>query len=256
MLIFFIRRLLQHLQPNRTATVSLACYVCFMTICVIADRMPLGLLVTGFFSLVFLLLGFVAFPASLPEFQFALPGREGDALEEKQAVSLSNLRIQASAFPQFFHGQVLVRNWPLLAGLWLLMLATIILMLSSVSFGGLLSSDAGLWTVLLVAMGGATAIGFTATWCDERWFLRRSKLTLGFVQSITTTTSNRLMIRYEFFDLRRERRGGIEYDLSGNQPEPLVFVLYSASNPDKNRSARGLFFHRFALQKHGSHAVT
>jgi hypothetical protein len=44
----------------------------------------------------------------------------------------------------------------------------------------------------------------------------------------------------------------MEYDLSGHQPEPLVFVLYSSRNPDKNRSARGLFFHRFDIKKQGS----
>jgi len=132
------------------------------------DSIRLGLLVTGFFSLAFLLVGFIAFPAKLPEFQFALPPGEVDALEEKQTMSLSNLQIQSSAFPQFFQGQVLVRSWPLVAGLWLLAVGAVILMLSPVSFGGLLNSDAGLWAVMLPAMGGAMAIGLTATWCDER----------------------------------------------------------------------------------------
>jgi hypothetical protein len=148
---------------------------------------------------------------------------------------------------------VLVRNWSLVAALWFVALATVVLMLSPISFDQVLSSDAGFWAVLIPVMGGAMLTGFAATWCHERWFLRRARLTLGLVQSISSTTRGSRVIRYEFFDPERERRGGIEYDLSGNQPEPLVFVLYSSKNPEKNRSARGLFLHQFVVQKHGVH---
>jgi hypothetical protein len=218
----------------------------------IIDRMRLGILITATFSLMFLLLGFLAFPARMPEFQFNLPGREGDAPEEDQVTSLSNLRIEASAFPQYFHGEVLVRSWSLVAALWLVSLAAVILLLSPISFEKLLRSDLGFWSLVLPVMGGAILLGSAATWCHERWFLRRALLTLGLVQSITATANGRLLIRYEFLDQSRERRGGMEYDLSGHQPEPLVFVLYSSRNPDKNRSARGLFFHRFDIKKQGS----
>lgn len=251
MLIFLIRRLLRELQPTKTAKIALVCYCCIVVPCLIVEKIRLGILITAACSLLFLLTGFIAFPGRMPEFEFNLPGQEGDGTEQDQAVSLSNLRIETSSFPQYFHGQMLVRNWALIATIWIVALVAMILVLSPISFEKLLSSYGGFWSVAAPVMGGSILLGSAATWCHERWFLRRALLTLGLVQSISEMTNGQHVIRYEFLDHDRERRGGIEYDLSGQEPEPLVFVLYNRRNPEKNRSARGLFFHRFALKKQG-----
>jgi hypothetical protein len=95
----------------------------------------------------------------------------------------------------------------------------------------------------LICAAGLGVLLANVRWFSERRFLQHSRFTIGTVVSAGSDSSRR-WVTYQFFDTKRERRGGREHVWSVSSGN-AVLVLFNPSNPDLNSAHCAFLFHDF-----------
>jgi len=132
-------------------------------------------------------------------------------------------------------------------------------------FGCFLLSGVTLWAMIFVPIGEASSRGLqigafeaeficgvglavllaSLRWFTERRILRRSRYTIGTPLSRDPGFFRR-GITYQFWDTKRERRGG-RGPLWGRGNDNAVLVLYDPNDPDASAPHGAFPFHKFGL---------
>ena len=95
----------------------------------------------------------------------------------------------------------------------------------------------------LICAAGLAVLLANFRWFSERRFLQGSRFTIGTVLS-AGSDSNRRWVTYQFFDAKRERRGGREHVWTVSYGN-AVLVLFNPNNPDLNSAHCAFLFHEF-----------
>ena len=96
-----------------------------------------------------------------------------------------------------------------------------------------------------VCFAGWIVLAACMRWFAERWFIGKSRYTLGTILTMDPGFFRR-GVTYQFFVGGNDRRGG-RGPLWGKGEYNAVIVLYDPQDPDKNAPHGGFVFHSFAI---------
>ena len=191
----------------------------------------------------FFLAGFAVFPRLRGAFSIPWPNA-------KSGQSELGLIIQETPLPFRGYEQDLIvhfrlrRLLELAAAATLAAAALLAIALGTVSAEPLIHGFS-LFVLESLCIAGWIFLLLSTRWLFERWFLPRSRVTIGEILG-RDPGFLRAGVSYQFFDDNRERRGG--RGSLGSGTDNAVLVFYDPKNPDKNSCQTGIRFHQLKLE--------